>query len=132
MFPNGAYSMGPPSFASMTGQPSNPYAPGPYSLNGAIASTSIIAQNAQKDPNAPAPLPGLPVDYSRHDEYGMKESLFTCLKDLFERIVGEHTKSGIIAPTKLVEVLKRENGTSVSYLDSYSRIIPRKHASRRP
>ena len=40
----------------------------------------------------------------------MKESLFTCLKDLFERIVGESGKSGVIAPMKLVEVLKRENG----------------------
>jgi hypothetical protein len=88
----------------------NPYAPSPYSLNGAIASTSIIAQNAQKDPNAPPPLPSIPVDYSRNEEYGMKESLFTCLKDLFERIVGENGKSGVIAPLKLVEVLKRENG----------------------
>ena len=91
----------------------NPYAPSPYSLNGAIASTSIIAQNAQKDPNAPPPLPSLPVDYSRNEEYGMKESLFTCLKDLFERIVGENGKSGVIAPMKLVEVLKRENGMSL-------------------
>jgi hypothetical protein len=79
-------------------------------LNGAIASTSLIAQNAQKDPNAPPPLPSLPLDYSRNEEYGMKESLFTCLKDLFERIVGENGKSGVIAPMKLVEVLKRENG----------------------
>lgn len=90
--------------------PVNPYAPSPYSLNGAIASTSVTAQNAQKDPNAPPPLPSIPVDYSRNEEYGMKESLFTCLKDLFERIIGESGKSGIIAPTKLVEVLKRENG----------------------
>lgn len=90
--------------------PTNPYAPSPYSLNGAIASTSVIAQNAQKDPNAPPPLPSIPVDYSRNEDYGMKESLFTCLKDLFERIVGENGKSGVIAPTKLVEVLKRENG----------------------
>lgn len=88
----------------------NPYAPSPYSLNGAIASTSIMAQNAQKDPSAPPPLPSLPLDYSRNEEYGMRESLFTCLKDLFERIVGENGKSGVIAPMKLVEVLKRENG----------------------
>jgi hypothetical protein len=32
------------------------------------------------------------------------------LKDLFERIVAEDGKSGVIEPTKLVEVLKRENG----------------------
>jgi ubiquitin carboxyl-terminal hydrolase 9/13 len=72
-----------------------------------------MAQNAQKDPNAPPPLPSIPVDYSRNEEYEMKESLFTCLKDLFERIVGETGKSGVIAPTKLVEVLKRENGVLV-------------------
>jgi ubiquitin carboxyl-terminal hydrolase 9/13 len=95
----------------------NPYAPSPYSLNGAIASTSIIAQNALKDPNAPPPIPSLPVDYSRNEEYGMRESLFTCLKDLFERIVGENGKSGVIAPMKLVEVLKRENGNSFKYTD---------------
>ena len=104
---NGVYGLS----LSPTPVPANPYAPSPYSLNGAIASTSIIAQNAQKDPNAPPPLPSIPLDYSRNDEYGMKESLFTCLKDLFERIVGENGKSGIIAPTKLVEVLKRENGS---------------------
>ena len=92
------------------GAPINPYAPSPYSLNGAIASTSIVAQNAQKDPNAPPPLPSIPLDYSRSEEYGMKESLFTCLKDLFELIVGESGKSGVIAPNKLVEVLKRDNG----------------------
>ena len=99
------------------GPPVNPYAPSPYSLNGAIASTSVIAQNAQKDPNAPPPLPSIPVDYSRNHEYGMNESLFTCLKDLFERIVGESGKSGVIAPTKLVEVLKRENGIHISLKD---------------
>jgi hypothetical protein len=109
---NGPYGAGTNSPLLGSNPPSNPYAPSPYSLNGAIASTSIIAQNAQKDPNAPPPLPSLPLDYSRNEEYGMKESLFTCLKDLFERIIGENGKSGVIAPTKLVEVLKRENGIS--------------------
>jgi ubiquitin carboxyl-terminal hydrolase 9/13 len=104
--PNGVYGLS----LNPNPVPVNPYAPSPYSLNGAIASTSIIAQNAQKDPNAPPPLPSIPLDYSRNEEYGMKESLFTCLKDLFERIVAEDGKSGVIAPTKLVEVLKRENG----------------------
>jgi hypothetical protein len=70
----------------------------------------MIAQNALKDPNAPPSLPSIPLDYSRNDEYGMKESLFTCLKDLFERIVDENGKSGVISPSKLVEVLKRDNG----------------------
>jgi ubiquitin carboxyl-terminal hydrolase 9/13 len=111
---NGTHSsvFGSSNGTALTSAPPNPYAPSPYSLNGALASTSVIAQNALKDPNAPPPLPSLPVNYSRHEEYGMKESLFTCLKDLFERIVGESGKSGVIAPTKLVEVLKRENGPS--------------------
>lgn len=110
-FANGSHAFGGGYSAPQgPGAPANSYAPSPYSLNGAIASTSIIAQNAQKDPNAPPPIPSIPVDYSRNEEYGMKESLFTCLKDLFERIVGENTKSGVIAPIKLVEVLKRENG----------------------
>lgn len=121
--------MGPGAPTSTSPGGTNPYAPNPYSLNGAIASTSIIAQNAQKDPNAPPPLPSTPVDYSRHEEYGMRESLFTCLKDLFERIVGETAKSGIIAPTKLVQVLKRENGDGLE--DNVdSRNVPGEYSSR--
>lgn len=89
------------------------YAPSPYSLNGAIASTSILAQNMQKDPNAPPPFTSIPLDYSRNEDYGMKESLFTCLKDLFEKIVAETGKSGVVAPVRLVEVLKRSNGTTL-------------------
>jgi hypothetical protein len=132
MYSNGVHGIGSTSpISPPSGQSPNPYAPGPYSLNGAIASTSIVAQNAQKDPHAPPPLPSLPVDYSRHNEYGMKESLFTCLKDLFERIVGENTKSGVIAPTKLVEVLKRENGNSLGHFNAYLRTIPGKHTPRR-
>ena len=131
-FSNGVYGFGSSSPTPLSpGAPANPYAPSPYSLNGAIASTSIIAQNAQKDPNAPPPLPSIPVDYSRNEEYGMKESLFTCLKDLFERIVGENAKSGVIAPTKLVEVLKRENGFQTICPSADCRIIPGKYSSRR-
>ena len=90
-----------------------------------------MAQNAQKDPNAPPPLPSIPVDYSRNEEYGMKESLFTCLKDLFERIVGESGKSGVIAPMKLVEVLKRDSGIASSQASSDCRFISGKYSSGR-
>ena len=49
------------------------------------------------------------MDYDNATTYGMPESLFTSLKDLFEAIVASQTRMGIISPQKLIEVLKRDN-----------------------
>jgi len=41
--------------------------------------------------------------------YGMDESLFTSLKDLFEAVLAHKSNVGVVSPTKFLEVLKREN-----------------------
>lgn len=41
--------------------------------------------------------------------YGMPESLFTSLKDIFESVVGSHSKMGVIRPAHFLDVLRREN-----------------------
>ncbi|KAL4772970.1 ubiquitin carboxyl-terminal hydrolase creB [Aspergillus nidulans var. acristatus] len=41
--------------------------------------------------------------------YGIPESLFSSLKDMFESIVGSQSRIGIIRPQHFLEVLRREN-----------------------
>ncbi|OJJ49301.1 hypothetical protein ASPZODRAFT_1450822 [Penicilliopsis zonata CBS 506.65] len=41
--------------------------------------------------------------------YGMSESLFTSLKDLFESVVGSQIRMGIVRPQQFLEVLRREH-----------------------
>ncbi|EED24538.1 ubiquitin C-terminal hydrolase CreB [Talaromyces stipitatus ATCC 10500] len=41
--------------------------------------------------------------------YGMSESLFTSLKDLFENVVASQSKLGVVRPQHFLEVLRREN-----------------------
>ncbi|KAL4933853.1 ubiquitin C-terminal hydrolase CreB [Aspergillus undulatus] len=41
--------------------------------------------------------------------YGIEESLFSSLKDIFESVVGSQTRIGIIRPQHFLEVLRREN-----------------------
>ncbi|PLN76864.1 hypothetical protein BDW42DRAFT_177909 [Aspergillus taichungensis] len=41
--------------------------------------------------------------------YGMSESLFTSLKDIFESVVGSQSRIGIIKPQHFLDILRREN-----------------------
>ena len=41
--------------------------------------------------------------------YGMEESLFTSLKDIFEALLAHKSRVGVVSPTKFLEVLRREN-----------------------
>ena len=56
---------------------------------------------------AAGPVLNMSYDVSTH--YGMKESLFTSLKDLFEAIIASRSRIGVVSPQKLLEVLRREN-----------------------
>ncbi|QSL64172.1 hypothetical protein MERGE_000327 [Pneumocystis wakefieldiae] len=49
------------------------------------------------------------IDSSHCSAYGMRESLFTCVRDIFASIIQSHVKDGVCSPTKLIEVLRREN-----------------------
>lgn len=41
--------------------------------------------------------------------YGMPESLFTSLKDIFEALLAHKSNVGVVSPIKFLEVLRREN-----------------------
>lgn len=49
------------------------------------------------------------MDHSLATSYGMEESLYTALKDLFEAVVESKARTGVVSPSKLIEVLKKRN-----------------------
>ncbi|KAI9812418.1 MAG: hypothetical protein M1827_004649 [Pycnora praestabilis] len=53
--------------------------------------------------------PILAMDYENARNYGMPESLFTSLKDIFEAIVANQSRTGIVSPQRFLETLKSEN-----------------------
>ncbi|KAI9852451.1 MAG: hypothetical protein M1824_001905 [Vezdaea acicularis] len=46
--------------------------------------------------------------------YGMSESLFTAMKDLYEVLVAHKSRTGIIAPVRFYDILKTQNETFAS------------------
>ncbi|QDS73003.1 hypothetical protein FKW77_009017 [Venturia effusa] len=52
--------------------------------------------------------PVLCMDYDNSKSYGMEESLFTSLKDIFEAVIVHESRIGIVSPHKLLQILKRE------------------------
>jgi ubiquitin carboxyl-terminal hydrolase 9/13 len=53
--------------------------------------------------------PILPMNYDNAASYGMNESLFTSLKDIFEAIIVNQSRTGVVSPAKFLEVLRKEN-----------------------
>jgi ubiquitin carboxyl-terminal hydrolase 9/13 len=53
--------------------------------------------------------PVLNMDFENAEAYGMTESLFTSLKDIFEAMIVHESRLGVVSPTKFLDVLKREN-----------------------
>lgn len=53
--------------------------------------------------------PILNMSYQNANNYEMPESLYSSVKDLFEAVVTQQSRHGIISPAKLVEVLRRDN-----------------------
>lgn len=53
--------------------------------------------------------PILSIDKSMNDSYGMSESLFTALKDLWTQLIAHQSRTGVLSPLKLVEIVRREN-----------------------
>ena len=47
--------------------------------------------------------------YDNSASYGMRETLFTSLKDIFEAVVASQSRIGVISPAKFLEVLRKEN-----------------------
>ena len=53
--------------------------------------------------------PMLAMGYDNAAAYGMPESLFTSLKDIFEALLAHKSSVGVVSPTRFLEVLRREN-----------------------
>lgn len=53
--------------------------------------------------------PILNMNYQNTAGYDLPETLFTALKDLFEAIVANQSRRGVVSPTKFLEVLRRDN-----------------------
>ena len=53
--------------------------------------------------------PILPMNYDNAASYGMTESLFTSLKDIFEAIIANSSRTGVVSPANFLEVLRKEN-----------------------
>ncbi|KAJ9648552.1 hypothetical protein H2199_001407 [Coniosporium tulheliwenetii] len=53
--------------------------------------------------------PVLNMDYENSQSYGMSESLFTALKDIFEAVIAHQSRIGVVSPHKFLEILRRQN-----------------------
>jgi ubiquitin carboxyl-terminal hydrolase 9/13 len=53
--------------------------------------------------------PVVTMDYENSKAYGMSESLFTSLKDIFEAIIAHRSRIGVVSPNKFLEILRRDN-----------------------
>lgn len=93
------------------------------------ARAKVVTAGSARNPGGPAPSPKpedkemsdfrkkmalnkgpvLNMVYENTAIYGMPESLFTALKDIFEAISANHSRTGIVSPTKFLEVLRRDN-----------------------
>ncbi|EMD94002.1 hypothetical protein COCC4DRAFT_132232 [Bipolaris maydis ATCC 48331] len=62
-----------------------------------------------KKKQALAAGPVLQMDYENANSYGMNESLFSSLKDIFEAVIAHRSRIGVVSPHKLLEILRRDN-----------------------
>lgn len=49
------------------------------------------------------------MTYDGSKRYGMDESLFTALKDIFDAVISHQSRIGVVSPHKFLEILRREN-----------------------
>ena len=53
--------------------------------------------------------PVLEMTYDNASAYGMEESTFTALKDIFMAVVASTSRSGVLSPQRFLEIFKRDN-----------------------
>ena len=49
------------------------------------------------------------MNHDNAASYGMTESLFTSLKDIFEALIATQARTGVVSPVKFLEILRKEN-----------------------
>ena len=53
--------------------------------------------------------PCVSLNYENTAAYGMPETMFTAMKDIFEALLASQSRIGVLSPHKFLEVLRREN-----------------------
>lgn len=53
--------------------------------------------------------PVLELGQEHNDAYGMEESTFTGLKDIFTALIETNTRTGVLSPQRFLEIFKRDN-----------------------
>lgn len=103
--PNGQTPLS-PTKAKSPMAPSSARNPG-----GPISSPKIEDKDAPdyKKKAALAKGPVINMNYDNTAAYGMQESLFTALKDVFEAIAAHYSRIGVVSPSRFLEVLRKEN-----------------------
>lgn len=80
---------------------------GPASHDSQSEQTKESFDNRKKQVMASGPH--IRMESSGYEDYGMPESLFTGMKDIFEAVVAHQSRIGVIVPTKFLEVLRANN-----------------------
>ncbi|KAL8690218.1 MAG: hypothetical protein Q9224_004457 [Gallowayella concinna] len=106
-----------PSASSNPQNPSSPNKPKATTAATARNSGAPVAGQKPEDKDSSdykkkqviAKGPVLYMNYDNAPSYGMEETLFSSLKDIFEALAAHKSRTGVVSPTKFNEVLKREN-----------------------
>lgn len=53
--------------------------------------------------------PILDLTYENATSYGMEESTFTALKDMFMALIASNSRTGVLSPQRFLEIFKRDN-----------------------
>ncbi|MCJ1242909.1 hypothetical protein MMC30_000105 [Trapelia coarctata] len=94
--------------------PTNPRSPSaPSARNPGIPVTPQKPEDKEspeyKKKQAMLTGPILPMNYENASSYDMTESLFTSLKDIFEAIIANQSRTGVVSAAKFLEVLRKEH-----------------------
>lgn len=101
----------------------SPLSPGPQALNSPARKPIVLpgspGAQTQKPDEKDSPEyrkklalqagPLLDMQTDNSSTYGMDESLFTSLKDIFESIIAHDSRIGVVSPHKFLEILRKNN-----------------------
>lgn len=107
MNPNASPNTQTPSSPTKPRTPLGATARNPGALGGQKPEDKESSDFKKKQATAKGPV--LYMNYDNAPAYGMEETLFSSIKDIFEAIIAHKSRIGIVSPGKFLEVLKREN-----------------------
>ncbi|KAF3903302.1 hypothetical protein AA313_de0204929 [Arthrobotrys entomopaga] len=93
--------------------------PAPLARRGSTPASAAAPPNPTKPEDKDSPEakkkaalalgPMMNVELPNSKNYGMDESLFSAMKDLFESVVANDSRTGVVSPQRFVEILKMKN-----------------------